>query len=291
MPFNPSLLTKLRSEARMSRADFANRLKISDTYLYMIERGIRLPGRELLHRISQFTGVPVGAFLDEELTDMCKFVSETHLKSPNVAGLQKDLVREREEKAEMERRWSETGKIIVNLLGIIGLHEQLRDLMARFIAPSKELEAEVSNMARETASQGVLAFDEICNVLKIKPSTLKKMLGSADRIYRCKFDLKDPVRAMTTEEAGIYFLCFECGYREDHACEGYGENTQPDTIFDVISRLERAGIKSRAEQAKVLEEHYGLRHNPAVIREYVYRNKAGKHVPEGVVNMEHEKLD
>ncbi|MDL2264614.1 hypothetical protein LJC31_08185 [Synergistaceae bacterium OttesenSCG-928-I11] len=203
-----------------------------------------------------------------------------------LAEMQNKLNREQEERMRVEDDNLKKGKLISSLLAMLKLHAKLRDIMSLHIKGNPTLTGQIVVLAKETAKHEELDFKTICTILKIKVGTLKTWLGTESILYRCKLGLKEPVQASTPREAGIRFVCFECAFREKAACRGYGEQIEPTTIFELIGELERNGITSRKEQARLLEENYGIRHSPTVLTEYIHRNKKGKHVPEKVVNME-----
>lgn len=286
MPFNSMLLRKLRDEARITRLSFARQLDITEDYLYKIEAGSRRPSIELMHKMARTLGAPIGAFFDCDALDATRHLSEIHDFVPNLAEMQNQLNREREERMRVEEDNLKKGKLISSLLAMLRLYAKLRDTMALHIKSNPTLTEQIVVLAKETVRHEELDFKTICSILKIKIGTLKTWLGTESMLYRCKLELKEPVYAATPKEAGLCFVCFECAFREKAACKGYGEQIEPTTIFELVAEMERNGITSRKDQARFLEENYGIHHSPAVLTEYIYRNKKGKHVPENVVNME-----
>jgi transcriptional regulator with XRE-family HTH domain len=66
MPFNFALLREIRLKDGIGRKAFAELLGISDDYLYRYESGLREPGVAFVEKLSRYSGVPVGAFLEQD---------------------------------------------------------------------------------------------------------------------------------------------------------------------------------------------------------------------------------
>ena len=62
--------------------------------------------------------------------------------------------------------------------------------------------------------RGDVDFNTICTVLKIRPTTLKRWLGTDKSLYKCAMGLHQPIYASGPREVGLAFSCFECEHRE-----------------------------------------------------------------------------
>lgn len=116
--------------------------------------------------------------------------------------------------------------------------------------------------------------------------TLKKWIGKDEVLFRCDFNLFEPIYAATQELAGEKFRCIDCFYLQQKNCKGFGVGIQqymPDSevnIFSIIEDLTRKGVTDRGQQLEILKELYNFQTTEATLSEYIRKNKRGEHVPD-----------
>jgi hypothetical protein len=146
---------------------------------------------------------------------------------------------------------------------------------------------EVMKVAKN-AIQIDIPCDIVCNAFGISVHTLKKWIGQEKLLFKCHFNLFQPIYTFTPERAGEEFGCIDCVYLQNENCRGYGVSVQHNisdseneiNIFNIIEDLTRKGITEKSEQLKILEEKYNFRTTESTLSEYMRRHNKGEHVPE-----------
>ena len=288
MPFNYRLLTELRLKNGISRPDFAKLLGISYRHMHNIEAGVREPSLDLLRAISQYTGAPPGAFLEDESSFETLDTMDGTEKAANLIELIKDLNRERFTVKTFEKKTLDLEKQREHMLAVIALQEKYIELLRQDKSPI-EKGKKIAALARSAVREGEIRFDEVQAILRLNRRKLKQLLESEIGEYRCKLFDDRIVTATTPMEAGIKLGCFDCEARADNDCRGFGENNYPENIFMLIAMLEANGIHNREEQARLLRDSFEMDISAHQLSVALWRNREGKSVPEDMVNMRPDK--
>ena len=76
------LSKKLRKDRSLKQGFVAKQLKISQTYLSLVEKGVRAPSSGLLEKIAEFYGIPspIMSFLTLDLTMVSEDKREAFIK-------------------------------------------------------------------------------------------------------------------------------------------------------------------------------------------------------------------
>jgi transcriptional regulator with XRE-family HTH domain len=283
MPFNTGLLREIRIKSGAGRSEFAELLGISKDYLYRFESGLRAPGVDFIERLARYSGMPIGAFFQEEWEDGALPGMPGDIK--NLTELIRNHNRERSLRKTMERRIFELERLTGHFMPVTELHVKQADILRREL-PKPERAKKIAALARAAARAGELRFDEISAILNLSRSALKHWLESEKAVYQCKMADGKTVTASTPGEAGMRLLCFDCEARAREDCRGYGENSYPENIFVLIALFEANGVYSRIEQSELLRESYGIELSPHQVSELLSRKKRGKPVPEDVENID-----
>jgi hypothetical protein len=148
-----------------------------------------------------------------------------------------------------------------------------------------EKSRKIASLARETAVNGEVRFDEIAYILGVSKSTLKHWLESSKSLYKCRLFEDRTVIAATPGEAGTRLACFDCEARAKGSCRGYGENNYPENFFALIAMIAANGVCEREEQSKLLRDSYDIELTAHQISELVSRKKLGKSIPDAIKDM------
>ena len=285
MPFNYRLLLVFRLKNGINRSDLAKLLGISYRHIRNIETGLREPSLDLLRTISQYTGIPAGAFLEDESSPE---IMDGPEKATSFIELINNLNRERFNIKALEKKVLELEKFRDHILALITLQEKFIVILKQDKSPV-EKGKKTAALARSTIREGEIRFDEVQAALHLNRRSLKQWLESEKGEYCCKLFNDRAVLATTPMEAGIKLGCFDCEARACDDCRGYGENNYPENIFMLIAMLEANGINKREEQAQLLRDSFGMDITPHQLSETLSRQKYGKRVPENFVNLRPNK--
>ena len=280
MPFNSEALRTLREKHGMNRSEFAAFLGLSYGGLYKYETNAREPDREFLEKAADLFDVPVNTFFADRPEE---------LGSPNrtqsLLELTNRLNKERFEKKMQVQRIAELEKQNEHLISICELHKQYVKILLLDL-PKVERNKKLASMARETAKNGEIRFDEIAEFLQVDRATLRRWFASNKNTYVCRLFVEKIVEAFTPDEAGIRLQCFDCENKANEDCSGYGNTVSPGDFFALIALYEANGIYDREEQARLLNESYNMDLTPHQISEYLSRKKTGKPIPTDVINLQ-----
>lgn len=286
MAFNCVVVAEIRRRDSIKRQDLARLLGVSDNYLYRIERGLKQPSLHLVQKISEITGLPIEQLLHGHSPPEGQGIydgARTYVEMLNKVN------RERYERLALEKRNMELEQMVEHLIAVIHLHMRIVDILSTEALSRGAKAAALEKLARVTAAEGEVDFNEILAALKIRRSTLKNWLRTEKQAYRCLFAESGGIAASTPGEAALRLGCFDCEARELGECRGHGNEKQPENLIVLIARLEANGVIGRAEQAQILEENYGVCISAHEISEILYRSKRGIRMPEGALNMEATK--
>lgn len=283
MPFNCRLLVGLRLKNKISRSDFAKLLGVSYNYIQKLETGQREPSLDLLRAVSRYTGVPAGAFLEDEDESLLDRMDGPE-KATSLIELINDLSRERFTIKTLKNRILELEKLRDHILAINALQEKFISILKQDISHI-EKGKKTAALARSTIREGEIRFDEVQAAMHLSRRSLKQWLESEKGEYRCRLFDDRAVLATTPMEAGIKLGCFDCEARAGEDCRGYGENNYPENLFMLIAMLEANGIHSRKEQVLLLHDSFDIDITAHQLSEALSRQKYGRRVSENLVNM------
>ena len=284
MAINHGLIRAKREEKGIGRGDFAEQLGISYNYLYRIEKGLKIPSRELLEKISRLIEVPAKTLmLDPTLQ---KIEGGYFEQARDYMDVLQKLHRERHFRKNLDERNFELERQIEHLTALLYLHLQIEDILLDKDLSQNEKWKKIEALAIITANEGEITFNDMLTAFRIKRVTLKKWLDAAKHVYQCKCLKSRETVAATPGEAALRLCCYDCEHFESLECDGYDNETRPENLIELLVRLEANGIYNRREQCQLLEESYGLNISEHELSEIVYRYKNGKKLPEGAFNLE-----
>lgn len=277
MPFNHALLKAWRQQNRLTRKEVAEHLCVSHTYYVKLESGERRPSLEIFESISRLTGIDTESLLGAEDASVGAI-------SFSPVTLQKETMELRRKLLESDAALFRKDQTIQELIGVQGIREKiLSGLMERNEAEYRKVLARVAGEEMESGT----AYDQICRALKINNRLLLEWAGQKELLFRCPFELFEPVTAPTPEIAGMKFGCLDCEFFNNLTCKGFGldGDVDPEDLFVCLEKLEAGGIRSRKDQVRFLREHYGFEISEHTLCEYVYRHKKGKRISPNIRNM------
>jgi transcriptional regulator with XRE-family HTH domain len=279
MSFNFELFKEIRLGNSMSRAELADLLGVSESHVYKLERGLKQPSPELARKISAITGIAPGVLMSGENG------GET---VPRIGVEIKDrLEHECRARRKAEKLNNKKDRIIERLENVIKLHVKFADIILCGQSPDKgEIRDKVEELAKEAANEGKVTFNDIWLALRVGRMTLRNLLWGKKRVFRCEFTESGQIIAKNPCEAGLRLRCFDCAAFESGKCAGYGDETRPGNIIELIDRLVVNGVTRRTEQSKILDSSYDIALSPHEISEVIYKHKHGLHIPEGLFYME-----
>ena len=251
MPFNHALLKAWRQQNHLTRKEVAAHLCVSHTYYVKLESGERRPSLEIFESISRLTGIDTESLLGAEDASVGAI-------SFSLVTLQKETMELRRKLLESDAALFRKDQTIQELIGVQGIREKiLSGLMERNEAEYRKVLARVAGEEMESGT----AYDQICRALKINNRLLLEWAGQKELLFRCPFELFEPVTAPTPEIAGMKFGCLDCEFFNNLTCKGFGldGDVDPEDLFVCLEKLEAGGIRSRKDQVRFLREHYGFK--------------------------------
>jgi transcriptional regulator with XRE-family HTH domain len=282
MSFNCGLLVGLRLKDGIERSDFAKILGVSYNHIQKIETGQREPSLDLLQKIAKYTGVPAGAFIDDEEESFLETVNGLG-KTAWITDVLNNLNRERFKMKTLEKNFAESEKLRYHMLAVIELQEKYIAILRQDISPVERGKKKAA-LARETIRFGELRFDEVQAILNMGRRHLTHLLESEEGEYRCRLFDK-AVTATTPAVAGIMLRCFDCEAKESEDCRGYGEFVYPENIFILVAVLEANGIYKREKQVAILRDSFEMDINVRQLADALSKHNHGKRAPEDIVNL------
>lgn len=282
MSFNCGLLVGLRLKDGIERSDFAKILGVSYNHIQKIETGQREPSLDLLQKIAKYTGVPAGAFIDDEEESSLETVNGLG-KTAWITDVLNNLNRERFKMKTLEKNFAESEKLRYHMLAVIELQEKYIAILRQDISPVERGKKKAA-LARETIRFGELRFDEVQAILNMGRRHLTHLLESEEGEYRCGLFDK-AVTATTPAVAGIMLRCFDCEAKESEDCRGYGEFVYPENIFILVAVLEANGIYKREKQVAILRDSFEMDINVRQLADALSKHNHGKRAPEDIVNL------
>ena len=289
MVFDFGVVRAIRKRDSIRRAELAKLLGVTDNYLYRLEKGLKQPSLTLIQRISDIIGVPIEYLFQEHAPPEASDGAVIYEGARTFVDIMNKVNRERQNRLQVEKRNLELEQTVEHLLSVIHLYMRIADILSQEDLSKSDKMANLEKLARATAIEGEINFNEILSALNIKRSTLRNWLRSQKRPYPCLFVEGGEIMASTPGEAALKLGCFDCEAYESGECRGHGNEKRPENLIVLIARLEANGIINRAEQSRILEENYSVSISAHEISEIVYRNKHDIRMPEGAFNLEANK--
>ena len=282
MSFNFRLVREIRQRDSIRRADLANLLGISDTYLYMLEKGLKRPRLELIEKIARVIGVPVAELLLDETSSDEDGRGEAHDNARTLVDLKNKVEHERRGRLKAEKSALEHERKNERLESVIGLYRRFGDIACDINLTDSEKTEKLEELAKAAVLEDSLSVSEILAVTRVKRSVLKKRPNAGKRTYKCRFAEGGELTASNAGEAALCLRCFDCQDFESGKCRGYGNEKHPKTIIVLLTRLRANGVTDAAEHVRILEKFYKLPLTPHELSEVLYRDKQGFPIPEGI---------
>jgi transcriptional regulator with XRE-family HTH domain len=278
--FDGSRLKAARLKIGATQDRFADMLGISRIYVYMLESGMRSPGKKLLKKISFCTDVPAENFLNPQ--SAFQDSPDDLNKADCLLDLRNRLDRERYEKHVSEGRNVELEKLTEHIMALNGLLFKA-NRVNRLEISGPEKAKKLAALARETAKAGELCFGEISHALDVKLAVLTRWLEAVKTNYTCRLFPEKSVSASTPGGAGAKLRCFDCDARDKGDCGGFGDIIHPENAFGIISLLEANGVTNRNEQAEIISKVADREISAHQISDLMSRKKRGLPVPEDLL--------
>jgi transcriptional regulator with XRE-family HTH domain len=282
MSFNFELVREVLRRDSISRAELAGLVGITDTYLYMLEKGLRDPRLVMIEKIARVIGVPVAELLRDETESDRDGGTEAHDSARVQVDLKNKLERERRGRLKAEKSMLEQERKTEHLEAVIGLYKRFGDITLNGSLTEDEKTGHMEELAKTAMSEDVLSVSEILAVLRIKRSFLKKFRQAEKHVYKCRFAENGEITASNSGEAALCLRCFDCEDFESRKCRGYGNEKHPKNIIVLLTRLRANGATDAAEHVRILERFYKLPMSLHELSEVIYRDKHGLPIPEGI---------
>jgi transcriptional regulator with XRE-family HTH domain len=294
MPLNVPLLIEIREKCKMSRVEFAKHLNISRNYLLRIETKQKNASLKVIEKIAVKTGLSLDRLIlledGEEGPNAIKgFIPEPDIKTElnnerslrmeqnlRTIELEQDMI---EAKMREERYWA-----------VICLYKKYVGIIRREDISQREKNQKIRELAKKTALDGELQFNEILETLGFTRSELKEIIGK--REYKCKLDEDFSVEAPTPGAAALMLRCSVCEHRQNRECAGYSVEKAPIHVGELVKMLEENGCLTREEHAKIIMDfYYHLPVSAHDVSEALHRLKNGKPAQRGLMYLEPTQKD
>ena len=286
MTMKPEIIRKIREKTTLSRSEFADLLGVTENYLYRVESGMRKPSMKLLEAMAELSGVTVRKLTDiaeePDEAEAERAVSAAHMYIEAITKLR----HERHNRKDLEMRNAALEHALEHLWAVVQLHQQFDDIVCQEALPHRQKQQKLEELAKATAEEGEVTFNEMLAIFRVKRAVLKSWLKSGQRTYKCMSMEDREVIASTPGEAALRLCCFDCEYHESRECTGYGNEPRPENLIALLARMEANGIYNRTEQSRLLEESFGIKMSPHQISETVYCHRYGHRVPEKSFHLE-----
>jgi transcriptional regulator with XRE-family HTH domain len=258
----------------------AKLLNLSSGYYGYLERGVRQPSTKVITKLLELTNLSSEEFFP---------VNKSSMKV-NPLELQNRFLKSQRENFDLQKTILAREVEIANSKSVIYILEEIMNAATNAIRKKHSIDKyknETIKIAKE-AIQMDIPCDIVCRAFGINIYTLKTWIGQEKLLFKCRFDLFDPVFTFTPERAGEEFRCFDCVYLQNGNCKGYGisiQYTMSDSdkdinIFIIIENMIRKGITERKDQLRILEKRYNFKTTEATLNEYIRRHNKGEYVPD-----------
>jgi transcriptional regulator with XRE-family HTH domain len=278
MLYNMGLVKEIRQRDSIDRADLARMVGVTDNYFYKLEKGKRRPSSALMRRIAGIIGTPYENLLVIDAEERLGISDGARV----VVDMRKDIDLKSHHISNVEKRISELEQEVVHLRALLDFHTRFEDIQCQNLPSNSEKLQLYKELAKMTARESELSFNEMLVVLRVKRADLRSWLYSEKKVFKCRFAEDGEILALAPGEAALRLRCFDCKAFESGECAGHGNEKRPDNIVELILRLEAFGVIGKEEQAEIITECYRTPVSQHEISEILYRNSRGLPVPEGL---------
>jgi transcriptional regulator with XRE-family HTH domain len=282
MPFNFGPVREVMQRDSISRAEMANIIGISYTYLFLMDKGLKRPRLEMIEKIARAIGVPAAELLRDETASGGDGGTEADDGARTRADMRNKLERERRGRLKAEKSALEVERKTERLEAVIGLYKRFVDITLDGSLAEGEKTEKLEELAKTAIREDALSVSEILATLRIKRSFLKKRRQDEKRVYKCRFAEGGEITASNSGIAALCLRCFDCDDFDSGECRGYGDEKHPKNIIALLARLRANGITESAEHVRILGKYYNLPLTSHELSEVIYRDKHGLPIPEGI---------
>ena len=278
--FCHAALEDWRRKQNITKSHMAKLLNLSSGYYGYLERGIRQPSTKVITKLLELTNLS-----SEEFFPINKINTKV-----NPLELQNRFLKAQRENLNLQKIILSREIEIANSKSVIYILEEIMNIAVIAIRKKHSVDKYKSEMVKiaKRAIQMDVPCEIVCRAFGINIYTLKTWIGQEKLLFKCRFDLFEPVYAFTPERAGEEFRCIDCNHLQNGNCKGYGlsiqhsiSNSDKDIdIFSIIENLNRKGITEREDQIRILEKRYNFKTTEGTLNEYIRRYNKGEYVPD-----------
>jgi hypothetical protein len=261
---------------------------LSNGYYGYLEKGVRQPSTIVITKLLELTNLSSDEF----------FPINKSNTQVNPLELQNRFLKAQRENLNLQIIILSREVEIANAKSVIYILEEIMNVAKNAIQKKQSIDKyknETIKIAKK-AIQMEIPCEIVCRAFGINIYTLKTWIGQEKLLFKCRFDLFEPLYAFTPERAGEEFRCIDCVHSQNENCEGYGlsiqhniSNSDKDyNIFSIIENLINKGITERKDQLRILEKKYNFKTTEATLSEYIRRHNKGEYVPDSFKYMVEE---
>jgi transcriptional regulator with XRE-family HTH domain len=261
--FNAALFRKTRGS--MMQKEFGGRLGIGKAHVSAIERGIRTPSVRTISRLIRISGIPAEDWLLTEnspasvTSDVQNQLNQKHFE---YLQMQEKLWQLEQEEHRLKAQNQLSGQLVDILLGKCTNCERTEKIRECAVSAIKD---------------GILSFEEVKSILRLRRTVLRGWVKTAKSPYQCQLT-GQAIMASSPGEASLALKCANCIKRQNGECHGHGSE-DPRDIVEMFNRLEANGIYEDADQSAFLTKYYNMSLPPEEIRNIRYKAKMGLPIP------------
>jgi transcriptional regulator with XRE-family HTH domain len=278
--FCHAALEDWRKKQNITKSHMAKLLNLSSGYYGYLERGIRQPSTKVITKLLELTNLSSEEFFP---------INKTNTKE-NPIELQNRFLKAQRENLNLQKIILSREIEIANAKSVIYLLEEIMNVAINAIRKKQSVDKykiETTKIAKKAIQMDV-PCEIVCRAFGINFYTLKTLIGQEKLLFKCRFDLFEPVFTFTPERAGEEFRCIDCTNLQNGICKGYGlsiqhaiSNSDKDIdVFRIIENLKRKGITERKDQLRILEKRYNFKTTEGTLNEYIRRHNKGEYVPD-----------
>jgi len=277
--FCNAALKDWRVKQNFTKSQMAKLLNMSNSHYGYLENGVRQPSIKVITLLLEITRLPPEVFFPHN-----------NMNTLEPIKLQARFLKSQQENLNLQKQVFAREIEIAKAGSVIHILEEIINVAVKAIQKKYNIDKykdEVIKIAKN-AIQINIPCDVVCNAFGINIYTLKKWIGQEKFLFKCHFDLFQPIYSFTPERAGEEFGCIDCIHLQNANCSGHGVSvnhtvSELDTelnVFNIVEDLVKKGITERSEQLKILEEKYNFRTTEATLSEYMRRHNKGEYVPD-----------
>ena len=277
--FCNTALSDWRKKRNFTRSHMAKLLDLSSGHYGYLEKGLRQPSTKVIAKLLELTGMSSDVFFPTNKSDI----------KTNPLKIQLHFLEAQQENFNLRNTIFSKEVEIVNANSLIYILDEIMNVATNAIRKKYSLDrykSEIINIAKDAVQKMDIPCDVVCRAFGISFYTLKTWIGQDKLLFKCPFNLFQPIYEFTPERAGENFRCIDCDYLQRRICKGYGISAQHSimgndiNIFDIIKDLIKKGITERSEHIRILEERYNFRTTESTLNEYIRRYEKGENVPD-----------